>query len=328
MHFACYAVLRKVAREAFRAVANKSTESPHPQGQPYDSLLKLLIEGQEQEILPQIWPGVEYVETKDIEVLRSPLRVDRVYIVYYRKQKHILHVEFEISSDGEIVYRLVEYHAYFLRKYKLPVLSIIVYPFLTTVVESPLTEKSGREVLLAFRFRTLCLWKLHAETFVRKHIFCMYALLPTMQGASEPLLRQAIDELENVYRDNDRRLAREFLWFGLLLRRAKQIAPDVKSRIEEKLSMWDNLIAEDPKLKQWLTMKHLEGREEERAEAVAAMQKAALGTLKKRFPQLAEASEADIEQITSYDTLGQLIVEISVAQDEAAARRAIEAHLR
>ncbi len=92
--------------------------------------------------------------------------------------------------------------------------------------------------------------------------------------------------------------------------------------------MWDNLIAEDPKLKQWLTMKHLEGREEERAEAVAAMQKAALGTLKKRFPQLAEASEADIEQITSYDTLGQLIVEISVAQDEATARRAIEAHLR
>src|SRR5579884_1962567 len=109
MHFACYAVLRKVAREAFRAVANKSTESPHPQGQPYDSLLKLLIEGQEREILPQLWPGVEYIETIDIEVLRSPLRVDRVYIVLYRKEKHVLHLEYETVSDGGIVYRLLEY---------------------------------------------------------------------------------------------------------------------------------------------------------------------------------------------------------------------------
>lgn len=313
-------------------MANKSSEPIHPQRQPYDSLLKLLIEGQEQEILPQFWPGVEYVETKDIDVLRSPLRVDRVYLVNYRKLQHILHAEFEISSDGEIVYRLAEYHTYFLRKYKLPVLSIIVYPFPTTVVESPLTEKSGREVLLAFRFRTLCLWKLHADTFVRKHIVCMYALLPTMQGASEHLLKQAIDELEDLYRDNDKRLAREFLWFGLLLRRAKHIAPEVKRRIEEKLSMWDNLIAEDPKLKQWLNMKHLEGREEgkaeERAEAIAAMQKTVLNTLESRFPRLIEDAKPAIEQITSYDALGQLIVEISVAQDEAAARRAIEAHLR
>jgi len=313
-------------------LGNKPPDSPRPQGQPYDSLLKLLIEGQEREILPQLWPGVEYIETIDIEVLRSPLRVDRVYIVLYRKEKHVLHLEYETVSDGGIVYRLLEYHAYFLRKYKLPVLSIIVYPFQTTVVESPLLEKSGREILLDFRFRTLCLWKLSAEDFVRGHIFCMYALLPTMQGASEHLLRQAIDELVELYRDNDRRLARELLWFGLLLRRVTSLPSEVKQRIEEKLSMWDNLIAEDPKLKKWFDMERLEGREEGRAEALAevsaALKSTVLRTLEMRFPRLVEESRADVENIHSFDSLRQLIAEIAVAQDEDAARRAIEAYLQ
>lgn len=313
-------------------MGHKPPDSPRPQGQPYDSLLKLLIEGREREILPQLWPGVEYIEAIDIEVLRSPLRVDRVYIVRYRKERHILHLEYETVSDGEIVYRLLEYHTYFLRKYKLPVLSIIVYPFQTTVVESPLLEKSGREILLDFRFRTLCLWKLSAEDFVRERISCMYALLPTMQGASEHLLKQAIDELAELYRDNDWRLARELLWFGLLLRRVASIPFEVKQRIEEKLSMWDNLIAEDPKLRKWFDMKRLEGREEGRAEVLAevsaALRSTVLRTLEMRFPRLVEESRVTVENIHSFDSLRQLIAEIAVAQDEAAARRAIEAYLQ
>jgi hypothetical protein len=225
-----------------------------------------------------------------------------------------------------MAYRLAAYHTYFLRKCKLPVLSIIVYPFLTTVVKSPLLEKSGRELLIDLRFRTLCLWKLQAEAFVRKHVFCMYALLPTMQGASEPLLRQAIDEIEQLYRGNDRRLAREFLWFELLLRRAKLIPSEVKHCIEERSSMWDDLIAEDPKLQKWFDRKRLEGEEAGRAEGIAAMQSGIFDALNKRFPGLAVEAKPEIERITSLDALRQLIVEIAVALDEAAARRALEAY--
>lgn len=42
-----------------------------------------------------------------------------------------------------------------MEKYKPPILSLIVYPFQTTVVESPLEEKGGAELLLTFKFRTL-----------------------------------------------------------------------------------------------------------------------------------------------------------------------------
>lgn len=49
--------------------------------QPYDSVLKSLVSGHEQEILAFFLPGAKYIETLDIEALRTPLRLDRVYKV-------------------------------------------------------------------------------------------------------------------------------------------------------------------------------------------------------------------------------------------------------
>lgn len=225
---------------------------------------------------------------------------------------------------------------------------MIVYPFPTTVVESPIEEKSGDEILMSLKFRTLCLWKLNAEDFVQKQLFHMYALLPAMQGANELLLRQAIDELVAHYREHDGRLAREFLWFNEMLGRTTMVKPEVKQRIGERISMWDNLIAEDPKMKKWFDTTYREGEAKgrevgriegkaeaeaeaeakARAEALAAMRGAVLKTLKVRFPQLIGETWLAISTINSYDTLSQLMAEFSVALDEDAARRALEAHTR
>jgi hypothetical protein len=290
-----------------------------------------LIEGQETQMLPQFLPGAEYLETLDIEVLRSPLRVDRVYRVLYRKQKHILHLEFETASDKKMSYRLLEYHAYFFRKYEIPVLSIIVYPFPTTVVESPLVEMSDRETVLTFHFRTLRLWTLSAEEFMQKRIVGMYALLPTMDGVSEHLLFTAIDEILEEYRNDNRRLTQELLWFSILLGRANQIDPAAKQRVERKLSMWDNLIEQDPKIQRWLATSEEKGLEkgliQGEEKAIAALQDSILNDVEKRFPALAQGVKPDIARITQVKSLFQLTVEITLAQDEAAVLRAIQAYL-
>ena len=57
------------------------------------------------------------------------------------------------------------------------------------------------------------------------------------------------------------------------------------------------------------------------------MQGAVQDALKERFPHLSETANADIERITSLDALRPLVAEIIVARDEAAAQRAINAHL-
>jgi len=84
-------------------------------------------------LLPHILEGAKYIATLDLEVMRAPLRVDRVYKMRYRRRIHLLHIEFETGPDGEMAYRLLEYHSYLLRKYKYPVISIIVYPFEASV---------------------------------------------------------------------------------------------------------------------------------------------------------------------------------------------------
>ncbi len=120
----------------------KRTQSPLEQQQPYDNILKSLLEGQEAQILPHILDGAVYQETYDIEVMRTILRTDRVYKVLYKGKAHILHLEFEAGSDEEMSVRLLDYHAYLYRKYRLPVISVIVYPFETTMATSPLQEES------------------------------------------------------------------------------------------------------------------------------------------------------------------------------------------
>jgi hypothetical protein len=60
---------------------SKNVDVPQEQQQPYDSLLKSMLEGQKQQLLPQFLPNVEYLKTLDIEAARTILRVDRVYKV-------------------------------------------------------------------------------------------------------------------------------------------------------------------------------------------------------------------------------------------------------
>ena len=110
------------------------------QGQPYDNILKSLFEGQEQQMLAYFLAEAVYVDTLNIEVLRTPLRVDRVYKIILDDETDILDLEFQASGEPDDAERLLEYHAYFHRKYKCPVVSVLVYPFPTTVAVSPLRE--------------------------------------------------------------------------------------------------------------------------------------------------------------------------------------------
>lgn len=128
--------------------------------------------------------GIIYLATLDIEVMRTILRVDRVYKVLYKGIEHILHLEFETGSDPEMEVRLLDYHAYLHRKYHLPVISIIVYPFETKMAQSPWNEMSGEDIILTFHFQVFPLWKLSAAQFVREHAVVMYPLLPIMGDAN------------------------------------------------------------------------------------------------------------------------------------------------
>ena len=64
-----------------------------------------------------------------------------------------------------------------------------------------------------------------------------------MAGANAELLSQAIDEMVQYYKENEVTLGRELRWMGIILRRADIVPLEEKRMIEERLSMYDDLIA-------------------------------------------------------------------------------------
>ncbi len=71
------------------------------QQQPYDSSIKAILNEDAPAILPLLLPGVEVIEVLDIEILRPPIRADRVYRVLYRGRPHTFHLEFQASRDDK-----------------------------------------------------------------------------------------------------------------------------------------------------------------------------------------------------------------------------------
>jgi len=67
----------------------------------------------------------------------------------------------------------------------------------------------------------------------------MYPLLPTMQGANATLIKQALDELAALYREDELTLSQQLVWMQLLLARSDTISPEEKNKIQEQLSMYD-----------------------------------------------------------------------------------------
>jgi hypothetical protein len=291
------------------AKLKKGQPRQQEQQQPFDATFKAWIKEQAPEILPLLLPGATYVEEIDVEVIKPTMRVDRVFRIIYQGKQYILHIEFESGPGNDMPARLLVCNALLYYQYKLPVISIIIYPFRTKMVESPLRVTKEEQELLTFHFLTLPLFELEAERYVREHALCMYPLLPTMQGADHRLIKQAMDELVAHYQNNEAMLAQQFVWMELLLERTDTISLEEKDEIWKELKMYDPLWEESPRVQRT------------RAEsAIQTAQRMLILFVKLRFPDLAELAEEQLIQIKSLDALNFLAQKVYTAPDEETVR--------
>ncbi|HEV2655682.1 MAG TPA: hypothetical protein VGT82_12025, partial [Ktedonobacteraceae bacterium] len=131
--------------------------------QEFDNTLKALFGKEAKEIVPRLVPGTEVVDDKNIEIDRTILKADLVYNVMRNGRPHILDMELQTGADSEIDVRMLQYHVGLLAQYRKPVITVILYPFETTIPKPPFEEKSDDEVLLSLHYRVLALWKLEAQ---------------------------------------------------------------------------------------------------------------------------------------------------------------------
>jgi hypothetical protein len=251
----------------------------------------------------------------NIEIDRTTLKADLVYNIRYRSKPHILNMELQTGSDKDMAIRMLMYHVGLHGKHGRPVISMVIYPFETSIPESPFRETSGEEDLLIFHYRILPLWKLDAWQFVRDRVVCMYMLLPAMKGANAPMLVQAIQEMKDRYKEPQ--LGHHLIRFRTILRRSKTLSEQDKQEVEVHLRTYDSLLDQDPYFQEEKALERTLGR----TEGIQAFQDTIVEIVKNRFPTLTELAQKRVMQIQELDDLKYLNVQLSIATHQTAAQR-------
>lgn len=261
------------------------------------------------EILPNLLPEAEYIGEENIEVDRTTLRADLVYDIIYSRLPHILNMELQTQGDSDMPIRMAQYHIALLAKHNKPVISMILYPFKTTIPEPPFREMSGDKTLLMMDYKVVLLWQMEALPFLQDHIVCMYTLLPAMKGVTASMLLQALGEMKQHYSKS--KFGDHVARFQKILRRSTTISEQDRKTVEATLSIYeyDSLMDDSPVAQRNL----LRGSQQGARQMV-------LKVVEAKFPALQTLAEQLVTQINSVEALGILVTQVAKAPDEDIAR--------
>ncbi|HEX6481541.1 MAG TPA: hypothetical protein VF043_22090 [Ktedonobacteraceae bacterium] len=288
--------------------------------QPYDNALKALMEDHAVEVIPEFIPEAAVVIEQSNEIKRENLRADLVYLIHYRNQLHVLDMELQTDKDSNMPTRMLRYHVDLHLAYSLPVISVVLYLFETSIPKSPYREESGDEELLTLHYRVIALWTLDAQEYVKKRIIGMYTFLPGMKGATASLLKQAIEEMKDRY-GQPQVLARHLAWFKTILHRSGTLSEEDKQKVENYMQVYDSLIDQDPYFQQRLANKAEEMAAKRAAEKeLQVLQQVALDAVEDRYPSLLELAREKIVLTKQADALRLLVRQINKTPDEKTAR--------
>jgi hypothetical protein len=284
-----------------------NNETNESQQQPYDRALKSLMEDHAEEMLPELLPESRLIAEQNSEITRLNLRADIVYLIDYKDEPHILNRELQTEPEKDMALRMLIYHVELYTKFRLPVISMVMYPFETNIPEPVFQEENVEEILLTFRHRILRLWTIEAEPFLRRRVISMYTLLPAMKGVTAPMLLQAIDEMEQRY--TGEHLSHHFQRFRTILRRSKTLSAQDKQIVENRMHSYDSLLESDPEIQQMMAERE-----------VRAQQDLLMVVVTTRFPALVEQAQQKIILLNKTDDLKRLAQLIAGAPDEKTAQ--------
>jgi hypothetical protein len=277
------------------------------QQQPYDRALKSLMEDHAAEMVPELVPGARFIEEKNNELTRLNLRADIVYLIEYNGQLRILNMELQTDAEKNMAFRMLVYNLELYDKYQLPVISVVLYPFETSIPEPVFQTEGSSKTRLRFDHDVLCLWTIEAEPFLRRRIVCMYTLLPAMKSITAPMLLRAIAEMEQSY--TGEHLRRHLRRFRTILRRSRTLSEQDKQIVENRMRSYDSLLESDPEFQQQMAESEIRGQ-----------QKLLMFVVKTRFPALVQQAQQKVIRLQKEDDLYRLTELMIGAPDEKIAQ--------
>jgi hypothetical protein len=252
------------------------------------------------------------------------MRADKVFQVRYQGKSYILNIEFQVSADEHLSSRLLLYNAALYHKYHLPVLSMVIYPFVAKMAVPPLVVPNSEKDILIFDFKTVPLFQMNAEPYVQNHQTCMYPLLPAMLGFHADMAVQVVNELSERYGDDRATLSEQFIWMQLCLDRTKTIKLAEKIHIQERLSMFDQLWEESPTIQKMREEYRMKGLQEGRQKELQALQQVLGNIVRKYYPDLVDLAQQQASHFDNPDRVQLLIQQVLNAPNADVVRWLLE----
>jgi len=156
--------------------------------QEYDHSLKCLSERFPEDFIKYIF-GEERKYKVDM-ILQREYRTKKVAADFVVKIAHgdspfILHIEFESSYGKDMPLRMLNYYTRIVRKYKLPVYSVVLYlnPKYANRTFKDYYDGSVFDKKRIFEFKVIKAWKLDASVIIDNKLYGLYPLLPLIKDA-------------------------------------------------------------------------------------------------------------------------------------------------
>jgi flagellar biosynthesis/type III secretory pathway protein FliH len=138
------------------------------------------------------------------------------------------------------------------------------------------------------------------------------------------------------YQHDEITLARDLRWMGIILRRTDCVTEEEKQMIQERLSMYDDLMENDPEMQRLRAKYKTEGMAEGMAKGISegmaegevkALRTTILTFVKARFPALAKQARQRISHMKDVDDLQDLFEQLVSVSDEASANELLASPL-
>src|SRR5437667_1853992 len=160
------------------------------------------MEDHAAEMVPELVPGARFIAEQNNELTRLNLRADIVYLIEYKGELRILNMELQTDAEKNMAFRMLVYNIELYDKYQLPVISVVLYPFETSIPDPVFQAEGSSKTRIRFDHDVLCLWTIEAEPILHRYIVNMYTLLPAMRGITASMLCKPLRKWNNVIQEN------------------------------------------------------------------------------------------------------------------------------
>ena len=251
----------------------KPQDTPKEQGNVFDRILKEMSLG----ILPLITEilGLKITAVKPVEVLMETTverELDTFFDVTLENGDHVLlHIEYEISDNPEMIYRIAEYHGMIFRRQMMPVHHVAVYiganktPQMRTALE-PREMLTGFDLINPFTLDTDIFLSSQVPQIV---VLAILSNFPKEQTGR--VLRSIVEKLKALCK-NEKEL-REYLKRLVMLSRTRRTVP-LTIKITNEMSVRYDVETDEL---------YLEGKAKGKAEAQAALHNVVTNLLLKKM---------------------------------------------